>query len=98
MVLGKPTSSLPKGLTGGQRPSSPGTPSTWLRRSTHSELTGTASTMRICCTWRRPSASTHAGLLDRAAALEIPQIKDIFHVADHIVEQDPTVKAHLASA
>jgi hypothetical protein len=44
------------------------------------------------------ATSTHSGLLDRAAALEHPQIEDIFHVADHIVEQDPTVKAHLASS
>jgi hypothetical protein len=44
------------------------------------------------------ATSTHAGLLDRAAALEISEIEDVFHVADHIVEQDPTIKAHLASS
>jgi len=36
-------------------------------------------------------------MLDRALALAHPRIGEIFHVADHIVEQDLTVKAYLAS-
>jgi hypothetical protein len=42
-------------------------------------------------------ASTHAGMLDRTLALAHPRIGEIFHVADHIVKEDLTVKAHLAS-
>ncbi len=42
-------------------------------------------------------ARTHAGMLDRAHALGHPRIDEIFHVADHIAAQDPTVKAHLHS-
>jgi hypothetical protein len=34
-------------------------------------------------------------MLDRAEALADPWIRDVFHVTDHIVMQDPQVKAYL---
>ena len=46
--------------------------------------------------WR--SVDLLGRMLDRAEALTHPRLKDVFHITDHIFEDDPDVKAFFARA